>query len=245
MNYWSHDTRTFKQIGGIQGVTMTVYKYMINELGQYIDANGNVSAEPVLIAAPKSLDVTKYVAVEGIDSKTPKGVWDDEIRAQLGKDSWTEQEAQTCTHANKYELPGVYKYNAEINDPDFDFDYEFKFKIYIGVKGDYDLDNHVTAEDAQSALMYYVNKLANKPIPLNADPELDGEDGLIFFLINVKYRNGDNSSAPLENPQRITADDAQLILMYYVHHLANLNDHDWNYLVGYDCLDYFYGDVIQ
>jgi len=240
VNYWSHDDRTFKESGGLNGMnaTLTVYKY-------YVDADGVQQATPF---ETKELNITAFTNPEE-NENSPLKIWNNETTASLGKDDWTFEESLDAEHSNKYNLKAYYTYSDDINDPDFDVNGGLplelgQFNIYIGVKGDYNLDNHVDASDAQSTLQYYVNNLAQIPTSLNEDPELDGEDGLVFFLINVHYRQGRTSADALEDPRTVQADDAQMILQYYVDNLAELG-HTWTDIVGYDYLDYFYGDVIE
>ncbi|MBR3417805.1 MAG: hypothetical protein IKG82_03855, partial [Oscillospiraceae bacterium] len=119
------------------------------------------------------------------------------------------------------------------------------FNIYIGVKGDYNLDNVVSVDDVQNALIFYTDYYVakKKNVHLNDDPELDGEDGLIFYLINVRYRDGDTKDAPLSNPQQVSVDDVQCMLKYYTEkYVALKSATDWEWAVGYDLLDSFYGD---
>lgn len=218
--------------------TLYVEKY-------YTDAQGNVAVEPF---ERKQLPITAYTNPDESED-SPIEIWNKEINAALGKTDWTYEEAQGVKHANKYSLTAYYTYDESINDPDFDINNGqplpiVTFPIYIGVKGDYNLDNYVDAVDAQKTLQYYVAKLALKNPSLNADPELDGEDGLVFFLIDVAYRTGKTSDTPLEDPKTVDAVDAQKILKYYVEMLA-LKQKTWTDVVGYDYLDYFYGDVIQ
>ena len=139
-------------------------------------------------------------------------------------------------------------------DPDFDINngapYEFgSIKIYIGVKGDFNLDNEVDITDAQLTLQYYTWKLALKVPFLSDDPEFapvdDPESGLIFFLVNVDYRDGRSGTDPLTKPQTLDINDAQDILAFYTYRLAQQYERGWEYIVGYDYLDYFYGDQIQ
>ncbi|MBR6107232.1 MAG: hypothetical protein IKQ39_04405, partial [Oscillospiraceae bacterium] len=240
VNYWSHDDRTFKTSGGLKDM---VAKIVVSKY--YTDENGNVAKLPF---EEKELEVTAYTNPDESED-SPMEIWNNEISAALGKTDWTYEEAQGVKHANKYRLDAYYTYSADINDPDFDINNGEPLKlgdfpIYIGVKGDYNLDNYVDAKDAQLTLKYYVDKLALKTPSLNADPELDGEDGLVFFLIDVCYRDGKTADSPLANPKSVDARDAQTILKYYVDALA-LKQKTWTDEVGYDYLDYFYGDVIQ
>ena len=115
--------------------------------------------------------------------------------------------------------------------------------IFIGVKGDYNLDDKVSVDDAQSTLKFYTNYYVagNTNFKLNEDQELDGVDGLVFYLINVRFLTGDSPSDPMEDPQQVSADDAQCILRYYTDKdVAHKQGITWEKEVGYDLLDSFY-----
>jgi hypothetical protein len=257
VNYWSHDDRTFKESGGLSEMkaALTVYKFYINSDGNYVDAEGNVIPEGAQqYFEAKTLDITGYTnPAENLNS--PEKVWDNETAEFLGKakGEWTLEEELSAPHANKYPLTVYYTYDPS-EDPDFDINNGAPLelgtiRIYIGVKGDFNLDNKVEPEDAQLTLQYYADHvLAQKAGFLSDDPELDGEDGLVFFLCNVCYRDGSSASDPLCDPQKLETDDAQGILRYYaIHTLAKHYDRSWDHpdIVGYDYLDYFYGDKIQ
>ena len=242
VNYWSHDDRTFKESGGLKqmNATLKVTKTVLDYLGQ------------VLSTEEKSLDITAYTNPEE-SLNSPKKIWDAETAASLGKTEWTYEEELTATHANKYPMTLYYTYDSSL-DPDFDINngapYEFgSIKIYIGVKGDFNLDNEVDITDAQLTLQYYTWKLALKVPFLSDDPEFapvdDPESGLIFFLVNVDYRDGRSGTDPLTKPQTLDINDAQDILAFYTYRLAQQYERGWEYIVGYDYLDYFYGDQIQ
>ena len=114
--------------------------------------------------------------------------------------------------------------------------------IFIGVKGDYNLDDKVSVDDAQSTLKFYTNYYVagNTNFKLNEDQELDGVDGLVFYLINVRFRKGSSRDDPLDNPQTVGADDAQCILKYYTQKDVAGLDTSWEKVVGYDLIDEFY-----
>ena len=242
VNYWSHDDRTFKESGGLKELKATLAVTKIT-----VDEQGNELARE-----EKTLDITAYTNPEE-SLNSPKKIWDAETAASLGKTEWTYEEELTAKHANKYPMSLYYTYDSSL-DPDFDINngapYEFgSIKIFIGVKGDFNLDNEVDITDAQSALEYYTMRLAHKPGFLSDDPELapvdNPESGLIFFLVNVDYREGRSGTDPLTTPQMLDINDAQDILAFYTYRLAKQYDRGWEYIVGYDYLDYFYGDQIQ
>ena len=114
--------------------------------------------------------------------------------------------------------------------------------IFIGVKGDCDLNNTVNALDAQHTLSYFLEHglLDNEGYRIDGYVDEDsqelldrygdllgGEDGLIFYLVNVAYK---------ENPLEIKAIDAQLILRYFLENTVMDNPMNWDdeELVGYD-----------
>ena len=263
INYWSHDKRSFEESGGLKDLAakLTIYKFYVNDKNEVCDADGNVLRGPNGIytfgengnatAAQafqvKEIDITNETHPL-ITEDSPYKVWTNEIKAQFGE-NYTPQEELRAKHANKYPMKAYYHPNEQ-SDPDGLIGdgepvYLGDFKIYIGVKGDYDLDNVVNVRDAQNTLIYYTEHyVSGKEWKLNDDPELDGEDGLIFYLINVNYRNGDKPTDPLDDPQKVSAKDAQSILIYYTEHFAG-NEMEWEDIVGYDLLDSFYGDNYQ
>jgi len=277
VNYWSHDERPFKdtaEIGGFKNLSckLTLTKYYINADGLFVDKDGKVLSEtkydaakgiPEGIAAAdtKELDATPYTHAMDDAHKTdqlkaedsPAKVWANEIKAALGKDEYTEAEAIGVKHANKYTVP-VYYFSDEQDDPDFQLDEPLalgEFAIYIGVKGDTDLDNSVNVTDAQLTLTYYVNYVVvEKENPfVVADDELGAvkwkdngkEDGLRHFVSNVAYLDADGNRT--EGFDSLDVTDAQLILTYYVNKVVvEKNDTTWTGVVGYDFLDDFHKD---
>ena len=214
VNYWSHDTRTFKESNGLKDLTasLTIYKYYVNDEGYFVNKNGETldakydaatGAIPAGIEAfeEKTLDATAYT--HPLESENgPKKVWENEIKAQFGENYTVEQEL-SAKHANRYPVKAYY-FPSEQTDPDFNINngepVEFgEFKIYIGVKGDVNLDNVVSAEDPQLVLVYYTEKVVTQlsDVLINpvkkVDPEFEGEDGLCFYLGDVAYRDPDGS----------------------------------------------------
>ena len=263
VNYWSHDTRSFKESGGLKDLaaSLTIFKFYVNESNQVCDVNGNPMTAPNGMAytfgengnatdaqafETKNLDITDQThPLYSEDS--PIKVWTNEIKAQFG-DNYTAEQELSATHKNKYPMKAYY-HPTEQSDPDgligTEPIYLGDFNIYIGVKGDYNLDNVVSIDDVQNALIFYTEYYVakKKTTKLNEDPELDGEDGLIFYLINVRYRDGDTKDAPLSNPQVVSVDDVTCMLKYYTEKYVALKPQtDWEWAVGYDLLDKFYGD---
>ena len=242
----------------------------------------------------KVKDVTAITKPEE-QNDSPLEIWENESKAQFG-DAYVPLEAvygpdvtdetfdaraaqeKAVKHTNKHQVP-CYYYPTEQDDADFMFDgepiYFGEFKIFIGVKGDFNLDNIVDAKDATSALIYFGETAqAQRACTLNADPELDydaatynerlaaGDDeftamlraqakALIFYLTNVMYRTptpGQPRTAndPLEDPAELLATDAQCILMFFGERVtAERYETTWEDIVGYDLLDSFFGDDYQ
>ena len=89
--------------------------------------------------------------------------------------------------------------------------YEYPYEVLKAVKGDLDLNGKVSAEDAQSALNYYVKSIAGKNPELN-DLQKGGADV-----------NGDGA---------IDSADAQLILLYYVKNTIANHPTAWEALTA-------------
>ena len=249
VNYWSHDTRTFKESRGLKDLaaSLTIFKY-------YSDSDAiPEGAEPFFT---DTIDVTAYTHPAEIEDG-PKKVWEKELKEKFG-DSWTvEQERETKLHKNTYSVDAFF-FPTEFNDnskdaadhPDFCTGDPIKlgqFNIYIGVKGDVNLDNVVSAEDPQLVLDYYTDKIIGKlgDVLINpvykVDPVYEGEDGLCFYLGDVAYKDYDGN---MVDPPLLDVADAQDILIYYTDkYVALLDDVTWESVVGYDLLDSFYGGV--
>ena len=282
VNYWSHDHRSFTTSGGLSDmkVYMNVYTFVLNGENQFLDVNGNVLPYTYTEGAALPKDAAFTVIQKDIteacyvpDAKdSPLEVWENESKAQFGdeyvsleevigenvsKETYKKREQQemNCEHKNKYTVPVYYYPNAQ-DDPQFMLDgqpvYVGDYNIYIAVKGDYNLDNRVDSKDAMETLKYYADTRLGYTHTLSNDPELDGEDGLIFYLINVMYRQTPTDGSkrsdkdPLEDPPKVTATDSQCILMYYGDRVvAGYYETTWESVVGYDLLDSFYGDNYQ
>ena len=254
VNYWSHDDRTFKQSGGLKDLaaSITLYKWYVDDEMNILDQNGNktgmkygeVEEMPISLAfSVVTKDVSAFVHPEEIED-TPKKVWDNETKAALGVDDLTGLTDLECEHMNKYAVK-CYFFGDEVDDPDFNLGehvYLGEYKIYIGVKGDTDMENHVTLDDAVTTLQYYTNisLLHRTYYQLSEDPELDGPDGLAFYLSDVNYRKTSSPTSPLEDPKALTLDDALSILQHYTDEYLKKSPKTWEQIVGYDLLDSFY-----
>ncbi len=262
VNYWSHDPRSFKESGGLDGLKfiITIYKYYVNERGLFVDENGlPVSGTPydetdgipetIKPISEKTLDATAYTHPQ-INEDGPLKVWKNEIIAQFGE-NYTEADELNAKHDNKYTIKAFY-FPSEQDDPDFMLNggepLELgDWNIYIGVKGDVNLDNIADVADAQLVLNYYTSKVvAHKDIDIinvkdPVDPEFEGVDRLCYYLGDVKYKNNDGTMA---DPTSLDVEDAQMILNYYTRkYVAKKAETNWEGVVGYDLLDSFYGGV--
>ncbi|HAG14351.1 MAG TPA: hypothetical protein DCG49_10910 [Ruminococcus sp.] len=228
--------------------SLTIQKFYVDADGNYYDAEGNMlEGETAFYEATK--DVTEYLSMSfttgGNDYTvaSAQAVWESEIIAQFGED-YTPAQANEAVHANAYELQ-IYFDPSAMNDPDFDFAEPALMgthNIFIGVKGDYDMDNNVTALDANYVLTYFLEKtvtqnpdaaIINDDVNLHASDalleryrdDLDTEEGLIFYLTNVEYQ---------EDPLTLMASDAQFILNYFMENYVVMNGTTWEAEVGYD-----------
>jgi len=264
VNYWSHDPRSFKESGGLRGLnfTITLYKYYLNEDNLFVNEEGlPISGTPydeadgipqnVKPIAVKTLDATAYTHPQEIEDG-PMKVWNNEIKAQFGE-NYTDAQELKAKHANKYQVKAYYFPNEQ-TDPDFNLNngepmYLGDWNIYIGVKGDVNLDNIADVQDAQLVLNYYTAKVvAHKDIDkINVnnpvDEEFEGVDRLCYYLGDVKYKKNDGTMA---DPTSLDVEDAQMILVYYTaKYVAHKTETTWESVVGYDLLDSFYGGVTE
>ncbi len=98
--------------------------------------------------------------------------------------------------------------------------------VYIGVKGDADLDGVVAIADAQKVLTYYAQSAAKVDVtPLNEDANLIA---LAYFLADVDTEStaGADSDAGV-----LSISDAQAILAYYSQNAAELGS-TWDEILG-------------
>lgn len=97
--------------------------------------------------------------------------------------------------------------------------------VYIGVKGDANLDGSVQPGDATLVLSYYACNAAQLPVSFNDDDDLNT---LAYFLadVNTESKVGVNT-----DDERIEVTDATNILAYYAQNAAGLNP-SWNQIVN-------------
>ena len=233
--YWSHDKRTYAEANGLleMEAKVTLFKYYAAADGSFVTADGTASAEMVLAEEAKTLDVTANTRT--LDAvNTPEKVW----------------AARSDAHQHKFELE-FYFYTSEVTDPDFQGLNGGEplligtHTIYMGVKGDTNLDDHVDAKDSNIILWYYnLVDIVDAPESafLNDDPELEG---LCFFLSDVHMHNGsypDNYTWII--PGHLDSKDCNSILMYYnLMDIVEFDDTTWDMkevAIGYDFPDLFY-----
>jgi hypothetical protein len=227
---------------------LTLEKFYVDADGNYYDAEGNkLDGETAFYTATK--DVTEYLTIYFATDENdyavsgPKAVWESEIIAQFGED-YTIEQVKQAKHANAYTLD-IYFNPIGMTDPDFAFAMPVlvgTHDIFIGVKGDYDLDGKVMAIDANDVLNYFMEKIvmenpnasilfdgvdimASDALLERYGDVLETEDGLIFYLTNVIYE---------EDPLRLMANDAQDILNYFMENYVMENPTSWEEIVGYD-----------
>ena len=99
--------------------------------------------------------------------------------------------------------------------------------IYIGVKGDADLNGTVAIGDASAALKYYANSAAGLPAALLTNPIDPCYETLSFFLTDVdtESKAGVNSDTG-----KIEIPDASSILTYYAQSAAGLAP-EWDIII--------------
>ena len=114
--------------------------------------------------------------------------------------------------------------------------------VYIGVKGDANLDNMADSRDASLVLTYYsLVSTGNDPATTklnDPDPELDDRfeknprlDDFGAFLVDVDkdVYDDDNWKTPKGDTRRIMADDASWVLGYYSLTSTGWKENDaWN-----------------
>ena len=251
-NYWSHDTRTLKDCGGLTGMRaeMTIYKYYVNDRNEFTDVKGNTmndaQGNPLKYVEGAEIPLSKAQACD-TRTKDITDLTDLQDPTVTPEKIWNGTGAEKLAD-HKYRISLFYHAEKQ-TDEDFKIsDSAVKLgdhTIYIGVKGDYNLDDQVSVDDAQNVLRFYTNYYVadNKSYKLSDDPELDGENGLIFYLVNVRFRNGSQPTDPMDDPQTVSVDDAQCILRYYTEKdVAGKEGVTWETVVGYDLLDSFYQD---
>ena len=200
---------------------LTIKKYYTTEDGKYVDADGKVVNAPVYFETLADIDVTEAIVTA---VNTPKAVWD----------------ADGPEHTNNkfqlaFNLDPSKSSNAEVKALGTDPIHVFDHKIFIGVKGDANLDNFVDPKDATLIQKYYNAVTINEEsYTLNDDPELDG---LAFFLADVHL----GQPGKWDNPTTLDPKDATSIQKHY--NFIDLNDEPWNWatpeIVGYDFPDNF------
>lgn len=253
--YWSHDTRTLRASGGLADMqaTLYVYKFYVNDNDQICDAEGKVLGAYEDAA---SLKADYAYQVKSMD-----------VTAATNPDAAIDTPAEI--YATREHTPGVYnpevhKYMVPVyydqsgtTDQDFivgDGDplYFGEFQIFIGLKGDTNLNEKVEADDAVLTLRFYVRitVLGDQYFELNADPDLQE---LAFYVSDVTKPYGmDDNDPNLKTDDLFTAvhkyyanlvaDDAVAILRYYVRESVmgeSGGSELWIRIAGYDFPDEF------
>ena len=97
--------------------------------------------------------------------------------------------------------------------------------VYIGVKGDADLNGTVAVADATAVLVYYANSGAGLNAAFNADADRNVR---AYFLADV---NTESKAGADSDTGKMEVADATAILAYYAQSGAGM-DADWSVIVG-------------
>lgn len=214
-NCHSQETRTFAEIGLSPYCKLLVRGgiYAMNEDGQYLDADGNVTEEAVMLEAWE-YDVLDWFTINA-DMDSPQKIWDQETgaHAHAYRISLSATMADFRSREENGELPeGVTDMLFRSGDT-----ISFDIPVYIGIPGDYNLDDQIRADDAQRALRSYVDSaLIGSEFKLLAaadNPDEPYRTSLVQYLVGAVNDDG-----------KLDAADAQLILSYYIEHLAGHTD---------------------
>ena len=214
-NCHSQETRTFAEIGLSPYCKLLVRGgiYAMNEDGQYLDADGNVTEEAVMLEAWE-YDVLDWFTINA-DMDSPQKIWNQETgaHAHAYRISLSATMADFRSREENGELPeGVTDMLFRSGDT-----ISFDIPVYIGIPGDYNLDDQIRADDAQRALRSYVDSaLIGSEFKLLAaadNPDEPYRTSLVQYLVGAVNDDG-----------KLDAADAQLILSYYIEHLAGHTD---------------------
>ena len=217
---------------------LPVSKDMAIRVEENIDLTPYVRAKFAEVKHPTALDADGNAVMLTLDS--PAGIWVNEANALIAAGQGTD--LSNVHPKNDYEIEFYYYQdeNSEIKlgngtDPVL----MGTKKIYIGVKGDINLDNAISIEDAYKILNYHVSEHQTYMYyQLNEDPVLDrrptedsNEQGLPFYLGNVCYVGDAEPFLDLR--------DCKAVLDYFVLGQALL-EQSWEATAGYDFPDEFY-----
>ncbi len=223
--YWSHDARTFAESGGLDGMVAYLYLYQYYVADGYfvdgsgnriLDANGNAmpytEAETVW---PDSAYAFNAVALDVTNKTRPAEDADSPIEVYVSG-THQYQIAFYCDQTGHEIIigDGSPLYMGDAN-------------IFIGLKGDINMDEKVDTKDAKHCLVYYnkttVMKLEHTFFD---DPYLNG---LAFFLGDVYSRNYYDTHTAIA-----------LLKYYNYRNVMGYTYITWTDICGYDFLDGFY-----
>ena len=225
--YWSHDTRTFQQSGGLDGMSayLYLYQYYVAD-GYFVDAEGNQILDANGNAMPYSETDTVYpdaayafntVALDVTSSTKPAEDADSPVEVYV---------------AGQHIYPiALYcdQTGNEIIIGDGSPLFMGEIQIFIGLKGDINLDEAVDTLDAIEALTFY-NKVS-----VMGDSYSFHEDeflhNLAFYLGDVYYT---------QTPEGMDTVTASAILEYYNEKYVMGLDITWADVCGFDFPDSFF-----
>ncbi len=223
--YWSHDTRTFMESGGLDGMSayLYLYQYYVAD-GYFVDADGNQILDANGNAMPYSED----------DPAWPDAAY--AFNTVVEDVTATTKPAEDSDSPIEVYVPGTHLYpiafycdqtGHSIIIGDGSPLYMGEVQIFIGLKGDITLDDKVDTNDANQALVYYNRVVVMKGEHIFHEDEFLNE--LAFFLGDV-YSLG-----------KYETSTAVAILRYYNYHDVMKDDTiTWTDICGYDFLDEFY-----
>ncbi len=226
--YWSHDFRTFQQSGGLDGMSayLYLYQYYVAD-GYFVDKDGNQILDANGNAMPYSETDTVYpdaayafntVALDVTASTKPAEDADSPVEVYV---------------AGQHIYPvALYcdQTGNEIIIGDGSPLFMGEIQIFIGLKGDINLDDAVDTLDAIEALTFY-NKVTvmGESYSFHEDEFLHN---LAFYLGDVYYT---------QTPEGMDTLTAIAILDYYNKvTVMKLEDIGWADICGFDFPDSFF-----
>jgi len=225
--YWSHDTRTFQQSGGLDGMSayLYLYQYYVAD-GYFVDAEGNQILDANGNAMPYSETDTVYpdaayafntVALDVTSSTKPAEDADSPVEVYV-KGQHIYPIALYCDQTGNEIIIGD-------GSPLF----MGEIQIFIGLKGDINLDEAVDTLDAIEALTFY-NKVSvmGESYSFHEDEFLHN---LAFYLGDVYYT---------QTPEGMDTVTASAILEYYNEKYVMGLDITWADVCGFDFPDSFF-----
>lgn len=252
--FLSDDRRTFRDIGPLaeQISTVSLSKYYVNAEGYFCDSDG-MPQSTVLYAKDqpvptgikpfetKTMDISSYTKPKE-NEDSPAEIWNNEIKS-VYPSGYTAKQAESIAHAHIYEI-GMYYDASEQPDSDFKIGHQpiciGHYTVNIGIKGDTDFSNTVTAADAQFILEYYLSStVAGMESYLCNDPAFHKLRFYISKVCSTEFYYDMTSDDYWKSAQteHMEIEDAVFCLRYYVKKHLCFDSVNWKDIVGYDIPD--------